>query len=106
VSRLEPTLEPERLVRRSALLLARSAVAADRSPPALTARETVADQPENQARRGNRLCADPPAGPCLFLEDGRVEIDNNAVERAIRPLALGRKTRSLPARTAVPSTGR
>jgi len=31
------------------------------------------------------------AGLCLFLEDGRVEIDNNAVERATRPLALNRK---------------
>ena len=28
---------------------------------------------------------------CLFLDDGRVEIDNNTVERAIRPLALNRK---------------
>ena len=27
----------------------------------------------------------------LFLDDGRVEIDNNIVERAIRPLALNRK---------------
>jgi hypothetical protein len=27
----------------------------------------------------------------LFLEDGRVELDNNTVERAIRPIALGRK---------------
>jgi len=31
------------------------------------------------------------AGLRLFLEDGRIEIDNNAVERAIRPLALNRK---------------
>ena len=31
------------------------------------------------------------AGLCLFLEDGRVEIDNNTVERAIRPIALNRK---------------
>ena len=30
-------------------------------------------------------------GLCLFLDDGRVEIDNNTVERAIRPLALNRK---------------
>jgi transposase len=30
-------------------------------------------------------------GLCLFLDDGRVEIDNNAVERAIRPIALNRK---------------
>lgn len=28
---------------------------------------------------------------CLFLEDGRIELDNNPVERAIRPVALGRK---------------
>lgn len=27
----------------------------------------------------------------LFLDDGRVELDNNPVERAIRPVALGRK---------------
>ena len=27
----------------------------------------------------------------LFLDDGRVAIDNNAAERAIRPVALGRK---------------
>ena len=48
----------------------------------------------------------PPAGPLAeairyalarwpaltrFLDDGRVELDNNAVERAIRPIALGRK---------------
>ena len=26
-----------------------------------------------------------------FLDDGRLEIDNNAAERAIRPLVLGRK---------------
>ena len=31
------------------------------------------------------------AGLCLFLEDGRVEIDSNTVERAIRPLTLNRK---------------
>jgi transposase len=30
-------------------------------------------------------------GLCLFLDNGRVEIDNNVVERAIRPLALNRK---------------
>jgi hypothetical protein len=27
---------------------------------------------------------------CVFATDGRVPIDNNAVENAIRPLALGR----------------
>jgi hypothetical protein len=30
-------------------------------------------------------------GLCLFLADGRIEIDNNTVERTIRPIALNRK---------------
>lgn len=30
-------------------------------------------------------------GLCRFIEDGRIEIDSNIVERAIRPLALNRK---------------
>ena len=30
-------------------------------------------------------------GLCLFLTDGRVEMDNNTVERTIRPIALNRK---------------
>ncbi|MCX8955355.1 IS66 family transposase, partial [Ruegeria sp. NA] len=30
-------------------------------------------------------------GLCQFLEDGRVELDNNSVERTIRPIALNRK---------------
>ena len=29
--------------------------------------------------------------PSLFLEDGRVEIDNNLVENSIRPSAIGKK---------------
>ena len=31
------------------------------------------------------------AGLCRFLVDGRVEMDSNAVERTIRPIALSRK---------------
>lgn len=31
------------------------------------------------------------AGQCVFLNDGRVEVDSNIVERSIRPIALGRK---------------
>ncbi len=31
------------------------------------------------------------AGLILFLEDGRLELDTNTVERAIRPRALTRK---------------
>jgi hypothetical protein len=55
---------------------------------------------------GQNLTRIPPNGPlaeairyalarwpalCRFLDDGRIEIDNNPVERAIRPVALGRK---------------
>lgn len=29
---------------------------------------------------------------CLFLEDGRVAIDNNPAERALRPIGIGRKS--------------
>jgi transposase len=28
---------------------------------------------------------------CCFLNDGRIELDTNTVERAIRPITLGRK---------------
>ena len=28
---------------------------------------------------------------CRFLEDGRLELDNNRSERAVRPVAVGRK---------------
>jgi hypothetical protein len=28
---------------------------------------------------------------CRFLDDGRIDLDNNPVEPAIRPIALGRK---------------
>jgi hypothetical protein len=31
------------------------------------------------------------SGLTLFLDDGRIELDNNPVERAIRPVTLGRK---------------
>lgn len=30
-------------------------------------------------------------GLCLFLTDGRIELDNNTVERTVRPIALNRK---------------
>ena len=44
--------------------------------------QAPAHQPEDQARRGDPLRALALAGLCLFLDDGRVEIDNNVVERA------------------------
>jgi transposase len=45
-------------------------------------------------------------GLIRFFDDGRIEIDSNVVERAIRPIALGRKNISSPAPTAAASIGR
>ena len=41
-------------------------------------------------------------GRQVFLTDGRVEVDSNAVENSIRPIALKRKTRCSPAMTPSP----
>ena len=51
-------------------------------------------QPHPAAQRPGRrdpLCAHPLERSCRFLDDGRIELDTNTVERAIRPVALGRK---------------
>jgi len=40
---------------------------------------------------GRELYAAALPSLCQYIGDGCIEIDNNAVERAIRPLALGRK---------------
>ena len=42
-------------------------------------------------RQGDPLRAEPPRWPGRFLDDGRIEIDTNVVERAIRPVCLSRK---------------
>jgi transposase len=44
-------------------------------------------------------------GLVLFLKDGRLEMDTNTVERAMRPVALGRKTPCSPEPTAVANIG-
>jgi hypothetical protein len=45
-------------------------------------------------------------GLVLFLEDGRLELDTNTIERAIQPVALAARTLSLRARMVEPATGR
>lgn len=44
-------------------------------------------------------------GLTRFIDDGRIELDNNAVERSIRPITLTEKMRCSQAPTAAPSTG-
>ena len=48
-------------------------------------------EPKEHACRGDPICALALDGLSLFLDDGRIEIDSNVVERSIRPLALNRK---------------
>ena len=76
---------------------ARLAARQDRSAPLIAAFEAWLTT--NRAR----LSAKAPLGEalkyiakywdglCLFLTDGRIEMDSNAVERTIRPIALNRK---------------
>lgn len=45
-------------------------------------------------------------GLARFLDDGRIELDSNTVERAIRTIALNRRTPCSPGRMAAESTGR
>jgi transposase len=52
----------------------------------LAAFHPLAPSPRRSATRSRAGQPSP-----RFLEDGRIELDNNPVERAIRPLALGRK---------------
>jgi transposase len=54
---------------------------------------TVTDQLEIRSTLAQaiRYALNHWAGLILFLDDGRIELDTNTVERAMRPVALGRK---------------
>ncbi|WP_430649015.1 IS66 family transposase [Bradyrhizobium zhanjiangense] len=44
-------------------------------------------------------------GLTLYLDDGRIEMDTNAVERAMRPIKLNAKSPFLPVATRAPRVG-
>ena len=46
---------------------------------------------QDPARQGTRLPPRALGGTQPFLDDGRLEIDNNRAENAIRPFTLGRR---------------
>ncbi|WP_283807558.1 IS66 family transposase [Bradyrhizobium retamae] len=55
-------------------------------------RETAVDDLERlDARRGHPLPLNHWPGLTRFLDDGRLELDTNPVENAIRPICLTRK---------------
>lgn len=76
---------------------ARQAVRRDKSRPMIEALEpwlrakleTISQK--TKLAEAIRYALSRWAGLTLFLDDGRIEIDNNIVERSIRPLALTRK---------------
>jgi transposase len=41
-------------------------------------------------------------GLTLFIDDGRIELDNNSVERSIRPIASGSKSEELSLSKCLP----
>lgn len=69
----------------------------EKSKPLMTAFKLWLDQARSQVSAKSptgaalKYIARYWDGLILFLEDGRIEIDNNTVERTIRPIALGRK---------------
>ena len=75
----------------------RRAVRQDRSRPVIEALEPwLRARLETISQKGKlaeaiRYALSRWEGLSRFLEDGRIEIDSNTVERAIRPLALNRK---------------
>ena len=76
---------PDRLAARRAL----SAPSSKHSRPGWSS--SCRSFPPRQPCRGDPLCARALARADAFLDDGRIELDTNPVERAIRPVALGRK---------------
>ncbi|WP_426426359.1 transposase domain-containing protein [Bradyrhizobium genosp. A] len=57
----------------------------------MAARQAGSHQPEDQARRSHPLRLSRLQGLTRFIDDGRIELDNNRVERSIRGIKLSRK---------------
>jgi len=69
---------------------ARSRAIVDALEPWLKAKLALISQ-KSKLAEAIRYALSRWQGLCRFLDDGRVEIDSNVVERAIRPIALNRK---------------
>jgi transposase len=75
----------------------RQAVRQARSLPLVTAmeawfkRQLIHIPPRSGLADAIRYALNRWSSLCCFLDDGRIELDTNTVERAIRPITLGRK---------------
>lgn len=69
----------------------------EKAGPFLKQMKTYLDQKQRQLPRKSALAAAIAyalkrwTALMYYIEDGRAEIDNNAVERSIRPVVLGKK---------------
>jgi hypothetical protein len=76
---------------------ARQAVRQQKSKPLIEALKTWLEKTLPQLPRGSSIAQairygfNQWEGLLRFLDDGRIEIDSNSVERAMRPIALNRK---------------
>ena len=65
--------------------------AARRRIPKMATNEIRFDQPKCKLADAIRYALSRWEGLTRFIEDGRIELDNNTVERSIRPITLNRK---------------
>ena len=74
----------------AALVRATEKQTSGRCARAVASGKASADQPEEQIGRGDPLClvAGGRKPDARFISDGRIELDNNTVERSIRPIAM------------------
>jgi transposase len=90
----------------------RRAVRQQKSRPLIDALKTWLEKTLPQLPRGSSIAQairygfNQWDGLLRFLDDGRIEIDSNTVERAMRPVALNRKNALLPAAMKGQKTGR
>jgi hypothetical protein len=88
--RLEADIRGRSADERRAVRQQKSRAIVDALQPWLRAKLALVSQKSKLAEAIRYALARWP-GLCRFLDDGRVEIDSNVVERAIRPIALNRK---------------
>lgn len=88
--RIESDIRGRSAEERRAIRESRSRPAVDALEPWLREKLALLSQ-KSKLAEAIRYALSRWAGLSRFLDDGRIEIDNNVVERAIRPIALNRK---------------
>jgi transposase len=90
LSKIESELRGRREEERRGARQQRSGAIIDALEPWLREKLALVSQ-KSKLAEANRYALSRWAGLCRFLDDGRIEIESNIVERSIRPIALNRK---------------